>query len=109
MGIILKLLSRVLCGGLIGAAIVISVLFLIHGNEAFDIVSRNIDTVIYFVSLVLACVLFYVTLKLHLNLYKVGQMVGGLATGYKFLSIGFFNYSLVKTDNGLRWRKNDIA
>ena len=109
MGIILKLLSRVLCGGLIGAAIVISVLFLIHGNEAFDIVSRNIDTVIYFVSLVLACVLFYVTLKLHINLHKVGQMIGGLATGYKFLSIGFFNYSFVKTDNRLRWRKNDIA
>lgn len=43
MGIILKLLSRVLCGGLIGAAIVISVLFLIHGNEAFDIVSLYIN------------------------------------------------------------------
>ena len=109
MGILLKLLSRLLCGCLIGAAIVISVLYLIHGNEAFYIVYRNIDIVIYFSSLLLACVLFYVTLKLHINLHKVGQMIGGLATGYKFLSIGFFNYSFVKTDNRLRWRKNDIA
>lgn len=47
MGILLKLLSRLLCGCLIGAAIVISVLYLIHGNEAFYIVYRNIDIVIY--------------------------------------------------------------
>ena len=109
MGKILKLLAGIFCGGLIGAAIAVLVAYLIDGKEALDVVSNKVDAAKLAGSVALACVLAFVAFILQIMLHEVGHMIGGLATGYKFYSIRFFKYAIVKTDKGLSWRQYDIA
>ena len=109
MGKILKLLAGILCGGLIGAAIAVLIAYLTDGKEALDIVFNKVDAAKFAGSVALACVLAFVAFILQIMLHEVGHMIGGLATGYKFYSIRFFKYAIVKTDKGLCWRQYDIA
>ncbi len=109
MGKILKLLVGILCGGLIGVAIAVLIAYLIDGKEALDVVSSKVDAAKLAGSIALSCVLTFVALILQIILHEVGHMIGGLATGYKFFSIRFSKYALVKTGKELHWRQYDIA
>lgn len=106
---ILKLLAGILCGSLIGIAIAVLVAYLIDGKEALDVVSHKVDAAKLAGSIALSCMLAFVAFILQILLHEVGHMIGGLATNYKFFSIRFFKYVLVKTNNGLQWRQYDIV
>ncbi|WP_308274877.1 hypothetical protein [Prevotella sp.] len=106
---ILKLLAGILCGSLIGIAIAVLVAYLIDGKEALDVVSHKVDAAKLAGSIALSCMLAFVAFILQILLHEVGHMIGGLATNYKFFSIRFFKYALVKTNNGLQWRQYDIV
>lgn len=41
-------------------------------------------------------------------LHEAGHLVGGLLTGYKFLSFRIFNFTLQKEDDGWHWKKFSI-
>lgn len=42
-------------------------------------------------------------------LHELGHMIGGLLTGYKFLSFRIFKYTIVKDGDGLHWKQFDIS
>lgn len=109
MGKILKLFAGILCWGLLSAVIAVLIAYLIDGKEALDVVSNNVDATKLADSVALTCVLTFVAFILQIMLHEVGHMIGGLATGYKFYSIRFFKYAIVKTDKGLCWRQYDIT
>jgi hypothetical protein len=57
----------------------------------------------------LAMLWLFVCFFIHLVLHEAGHLIMGLATGFRFLSFRVFNLTLVKTDEGLRWKRFHIA
>lgn len=45
----------------------------------------------------------------NIILHEAGHLVGGLLTGYRFLSFRIFNLTLQKEDDGWHWKKFGIA
>lgn len=70
-------------------------------GESIDKMKMAIATLIAFAALVIG--VFANTI-----LHEAGHLVGGLLTGYKFLSFRIFNLTLQKEDEGWHWKKFSI-
>lgn len=46
---------------------------------------------------------------IHIVFHEAGHLTAGLLTGYRFLSFRIFQYTLVKTEEGLKWKRFHIA
>lgn len=56
-----------------------------------------------------AFVALLITGFVNIVLHEAGHLVGGLLTGYKFLSFRIFNITLMKDADGWHWKKYDIG
>lgn len=107
---ILKLLLGALVGAAVGFVGVELLFWIIDGgqpsastsNEGIDWVKLALAIFATMISMVAAVVI-------HVIFHEGGHLIAGLLTGYRFLSFRIFKYTLVKTDQGLRWKHYHIA
>ncbi len=52
---------------------------------------------------------FFVSLMIVVTAHEAGHLVGGLLTGYKFVSFRIFNYTFIKIEGKIRVKKFSIA
>lgn len=52
---------------------------------------------------------FYFAFFLHIIIHECGHLIFGLKTGYKFVSIRFFNFMLIKEDDKIKRKKFSLA
>lgn len=69
----------------------------------------SIDKMKLVQSTLISFAMLVVSAIVNIILHEVGHLLGGLATGYKFLSFRIFNLALQKSDDGWRWKKFGIA
>ena len=107
---ILKLIAGMLVGAAVGYFGVMAIIWLVEGslpsshggNEGVDWGMMALSIGVTLVGLVIAVLV-------HLILHEAGHLIAGLLTGYRFLSFRVFKYTLIKTNEGLRWKKFHIA
>lgn len=90
---------------LIGYGIGMGIHYFLGGcadGESIDKMKMAMAVLIAFVSLIIGA---FVNIVLH----EAGHLVGGLLTGYSFLSFRIFNLTLQKDANGWHWKKFNIA
>lgn len=68
-----------------------------------------IDRMKLFKAIIIAFVALIVSFISQTVLHEAGHLAGGLMTGYKYLSFRIFSYTLQKEDDGLHWKKFNIA
>ena len=108
----IKMILGALLGVVVGHASFFAVIYMVDGKEAIGTLSKiptNIPLLELIVPIAVAGMIMYVAVVLHIILHETGHMLGGLATGYRFFSIRFFKYTIVKTDSGLRLRRYSLA
>lgn len=71
------------------------------GGESVDKIKMLYAALIAFAALLIAA---FVNIVLH----EAGHLVGGLLTGYKFLSFRIFNITLLQDTDGWHWKKFSI-
>ncbi len=54
-------------------------------------------------------IVYFLTYTIQVCCHETGHMIFGLLTGYKFVSIRFFNIIFVNTENGIKIRKFKMA
>ncbi len=59
-------------------------------------------------SIGLSLVWLFVCTFIHLVMHELGHLIAGMLTGYRFLSFRVLKFTLVKTDEGLRWKRYHI-
>ena len=111
MKAIFKIALYLIVGGLAGYFIAMMIIALIGGEPITSAFNANLGVkglkLVYFVAvaLIAAVVGFMVQLIIH----EGGHLVAGLLTGYKFVSFRFLNYTLIRKNGRLEWRKYDLA
>ena len=108
---ILKIAARLMIGALIGLIIVVPVIAIIDGESMFTVaktifVSNGLKLVYMLVAAVLASLTAFIV---QLIVHEGGHLVAGLLTGYKFVSFRFLNFTLIRKDGRMQWRKYDLA
>lgn len=68
----------------------------------------SIDMMKLVIALIATAVALIVGVFANTILHEAGHLVGGLLTGYKFLSFRIFNLTLQKEDDGWRWKKFNL-
>lgn len=109
---VLKLLGQFLIGAVIGLGFVWLMIWLIDGENMFSVISNGSkDVKAWKVALSCLCTFTSLIIAVVLNfaLHETGHLLGGLATGFNFLSIRLFKYALVKDEDGLHLKKFNIA
>lgn len=101
---ILKMIGSMLLGAVIGltAAALVMTLFTDMTPAEFMTKLQHVkisETAFVFV---LSIVTFIVGLWLNLMLHEAGHLVGGLLTGYKFVSFRIFKWTFIRQDGKLR-------
>lgn len=51
---------------------------------------------------------FYLSMILQTMIHECGHMIFGLLSGYEFLSIRFFNFMWIKSDNKIQFKMNSV-
>lgn len=74
-------------------------------NEGGD---GNIDKVKMAKAVLTSFVALIISVFANVILHEAGHLVGGLLTGYKFLSFRIFKFTLQKEDDGWHWKKFNI-
>ncbi len=69
----------------------------------------EVDLGDYLYVLALVLVIISVLYILHIYLHEIGHMVAGLLSGYRFQSIRFGSFMILKTDKGLKLRRFSMA
>lgn len=106
---ILKMLSGMLVGAVAGYGGVMLVMWLVDGGiPSAKSHSEGVDYGLMAMSIGFVLLWLFVTAFIHLVLHEAGHLVTGLLTGYRFLSFRVFKFTLVKTDEGLRWKRFHI-
>lgn len=108
---ILKIAARLMIGALIGLIIVIPAIAIIDGESMLTVaktifVSNGLKLVYMLVAAVLASLAAFIV---QLIVHEGGHLVAGLLTGYKFVSFRFLNFTLIRKDGRMQWRKYDLA
>ena len=111
MKAILKLISSMLIGCLLGVIIVIPLISLINGESiqsvAHDLfVDRGLSILSIVGTTIIAALVAFI---LQIIIHEGGHLVAGLLTGYKFVSFRFLNWTLIRKDGRLQWRKFELA
>ena len=98
-----------LVGAVAGYGGVMLVMWLVDGGmPSAKSHSEGIDYGLMAMSIGFALLWLFVTVFIHLVLHEAGHLITGLLTGYKFLSFRVFKFTIVKTDEGLRWKRFHI-
>lgn len=106
---ILKMLLGMLFGAAVGYGGVTLVMWLVDGGiPSSKSHSEGVDYGLMAMSIGFTLLWLFVTAFIHLVLHEAGHLITGLLTGYKFLSFRVFKFTLVKTDEGLRWKRFHI-
>ena len=106
---ILKMLLGMLVGAVAGYGGVMLVMWLVDGGmPSAKSHSEGIDYGLMAMSIGFALLWLFITVFIHLVLHEAGHLITGLLTGYKFLSFRVFKFTIVKTDEGLRWKRFHI-
>ncbi|MDO4497450.1 MAG: hypothetical protein Q4B58_06455 [Bacteroidales bacterium] len=107
---ILKIIAGALGGGVIGLAIVALIIWLIDGDEAFNTLRehKDVGALKLVLSIVYSLVAMAMAVILQFALHELGHLLGGLATGYKFVSIRLYRFTLVKEQDRLRLKQFDL-
>lgn len=106
---ILKMLLGMLFGAAVGYGGVMLIMWLVDGGmPSAKNHSEGVDYVLMAMSIGFTLLWLFVTIFIHLVLHEAGHLVTGLLTGYRFLSFRVFKFTLVKTDEGLRWKRFHI-
>lgn len=107
---VLKMLAGMLAGAAIGYFGVIAIIYLAEGSLPSAHGGKDgVDWGMMAISISVTLIALFVAILVHLILHEAGHLIAGLLTGYRFLSFRVFKYTLVKTDEGLRWKKFHIA
>lgn len=73
-----------------------------YAKEFIVIEIENINNIFWFAVIFLS---IYLVVMIHIIFHEAGHMIGGLITGYRFLYFRIGSTTLVRTDNGLKFRK----
>ena len=73
-----------------------------YAKEYIVIEIENINNIFWFAVIFLS---IYLVVMIHIIFHEAGHMIGGLITGYRFLYFRIGSTTLVRTDNGLKFRK----
>ena len=107
---ILQLILGMLIGAAVGYGGVMLLVWLVDGGQpSASAGSEGIDWVRLSLAIAAAMVSGALAVVIHLILHEAGHLIAGLLTGFRFLSFRVFKYTLVKTDEGLRWKRYHIA
>lgn len=110
MAKILKMILGMIAGALIGYCGVMLIVWMVEGSlPSSQSVKQDIDWMMLAATVCATLVAFVVAVFVHLILHEAGHLVAGLMTGYRFLSFRIFKFTLVKTEDGMRWKKFHIA
>jgi hypothetical protein len=106
---ILKMLLGMLAGAAVGYGGVMLIMWLVDGGmPSVKSQSEGVDYGLMAMSIGFTLLWLFVTVFIHLVLHEAGHLVMGLLTGFRFLSFRVFKFTLVKTDEGLRWKRFHI-
>lgn len=109
----LRFIIAFLIGGLIGFAIVCLILSLITTMSFTEFIEKALHLNLYEIIVVplASLALAVVAGMLHIILHEAGHLVGGLATGYKFVSFRILSFTLLRdADSGkICCKRFDIA
>lgn len=108
---LLKIISWMVIGCLIGLIIVIPVIAIKDGESVFTVaktivVDRGLSLL---GSVAATLVASLVAIIVQLVIHEGGHLVAGLLTGYKFVSFRFLNWTLISKDSRLQWRNFELA
>ena len=107
---ILKLVAGMLTGAAVGYFGVMGVIWLVDGSlPSSHSSNEGVDWGMMALSIGVTLAALVVAVMVHLILHEAGHLIAGLLTGYRFLSFRVFRFTLVKTSEGLRWKKFHIA
>ena len=107
---ILKMVGGMLAGAAVGYFGVMAIIWLVDGSlPSAHSGNEGIDWGTMALSIGVTLAALFVAVLIHLVLHEAGHLIAGLLTGFRFLSFRVFKLTLVKTDEGLRWKKFHIA
>ena len=106
----LKIVWYLLLGFLIGFVIIVPVIALIDGESIIEVSkslvsSKGMKLLYTMAAVVVATPVAYL---IQLFAHEGGHLVAGLLTGYRFVSFRLLNYTLIRRDGRLQWRKYDL-
>lgn len=105
---VLRLIASI--GIAIGYGCMMLVIWLVSGNTPkVKSDEGGIDYALLALSVGLAFAGLVVSALVHLILHEAGHLIAGLLTGFRFLSFRVFKLTLIKTDEGLKWKRFHIA
>lgn len=88
---------------------VVCVLAGLHAIERI-VLKKNLDLPAVYIGTLAVMVIMYMMVLLHVFIHEVGYMIFGLLTGYRFSSIRFLNFMLIKGKDGtIRLKKYKIS
>ena len=107
---ILKLIAGMLVGAAVGYFGVMAIIWLVEGSlPSSHGGNEGVDWGMMVLSIGVTLVGLVIAVLVHLILHEAGHLIAGLLTGYRFLSFRVFKYTLIKTNEGLCWKKFHIA
>ena len=108
---LLKLIGSLLVGAGIGLIIVIPLIAVIHGESMATVAHKVFSniTLQHVAGGIWALITVLIAVILQIIIHEGGHLVTGLLTGYKFVSFRFLNWTLIRKDGRLQWRKFDLA
>ena len=62
--------------------------------------------ILWYIAFIITAILMYI---ISMMIHEIGHMIFGLLTGYKFLSIRFGSYMLIKRDNHIQLKRFSLA
>ena len=107
----LKILLGLIGGAVIGLGIAYLIIVLMDGPDAIDnLKTKDIGIGKLCMSIAVTFASLIVAVVMQFALHETGHALGGLATGFRFLSIRLFKYAIVREADGkLRYKKFNIA
>ena len=111
MKTLLKMLLGLAVGVVIGLGIAYLIIILIDGPDAMEnLKTKDVGIGELALSVAVTFVALIVAVVIQFALHETGHALGGLATGFRFLSIRLFKFAIVRdTDGKLRYKKFSIA
>lgn len=107
----IKIVASLFCGMLIGTGIVFLVVMAMTGKspETIANILAKADIADIAVSCTMSMAAFIITTMLQIVIHESGHLVGGLLTGYRFVSFRICNIALIRHDGSFALRRYSVA